>query len=96
MPEPRSMPDDRLLARVRGEYLEMPGLRLTVDQARRLWGLDSHACRDVLTALTDAGFLARGTDGRYARRTDEVRSAPPLRMARAGRTTPRVYRRAGS
>lgn len=26
--------------RVRGEFLEMPGLRLTMPQARRLWGLE--------------------------------------------------------
>jgi hypothetical protein len=28
------------LRRVKGEYLEMPGLRLTPAQAQRLWGLD--------------------------------------------------------
>ena len=29
-----------LVHRVRGEFLEMPGLRLTRAQAQRLWGLD--------------------------------------------------------
>ncbi len=83
MPDSRPLPDDRLLARVRGEYLEMPGLRLTLEQARRLWGLDPQACRHVLSTLIEAGFLACGNDGRYARRTDETRSTPSLRMARA-------------
>ena len=84
MPESTYMPDDRLIARVRGEYLEMPGLRLTSDQAGRLWGLEPQACRHVLSTLIEAGFLARGPDGRrYARRSDEVRTVPSLRMAAA-------------
>jgi hypothetical protein len=30
-----------LLVRIRAEYLEMPGLRLTAPQAQRLFGLDT-------------------------------------------------------
>ena len=33
-----------LLRRVRGEFFEMPGLGLTVDQAQRLWGLERNTC----------------------------------------------------
>ena len=33
-----------LLMRIRAEYLEMPGLRLTTVQARRLWGRDDVTC----------------------------------------------------
>ncbi|MGE0703171.1 MAG: hypothetical protein AB7P22_04455 [Vicinamibacterales bacterium] len=77
------MPDDRLIARVRGEYLEMPGLRLTLDQASRLWGLEPQACRHVLGALIELGFLSCGADGRYARSSSERRTAPALRMAKA-------------
>lgn len=29
-----------LIVRISAEYLEMPGLRLTLRQALRLWGLD--------------------------------------------------------
>ena len=79
----RPTPDERLVARVRGEYLEMPGLRLTLDQAGRLWGLDPQACRHVLGALIEIGFLSCGSDGRYARGSSEKRTAPALRMARA-------------
>jgi hypothetical protein len=32
--------DGALLARVRAEFCEMPGLCLTARQARRLWALD--------------------------------------------------------
>ena len=35
---------DSLVARVRGEYCEMPGLRLTVSQACRLWHADVSTC----------------------------------------------------
>jgi hypothetical protein len=56
-----------LVRRVRGEFLEMPGLRLTMQQARRLWRLDEAACNDVLAALVDAHFLARTQDGAFVR-----------------------------
>jgi hypothetical protein len=45
----------------------MPGLRLTRQQARRLWRLDETACDAVLGALVDARFLARTRDGAFVR-----------------------------
>ena len=57
----------RSLERVRGEYLEMPGLCLTAHQAHRLWGLDLHVCRALLDALLGVGFLRRTHDGVYMR-----------------------------
>jgi len=63
----RTMADDALLRRVRGEYREMPGMRLTVDQAMRLWMLDRHNCVKVLDSLVAAHFLERDGNGRYAR-----------------------------
>jgi hypothetical protein len=56
-----------VLSRVRGEYLEMPGLRLTPQQARRLWRLDETACDEVLGALVEDRFLARTPDGAFVR-----------------------------
>jgi hypothetical protein len=61
---------DPMLQRVRGEYLEMPGLRLTCRQAQRLWGFDEHTCRGILTSLVEAGFLHRTQDGMYTRATE--------------------------
>lgn len=55
------------LARIRGEYLEMPGLSLTAVQAQRLWGLDGDACGLLLEALLQSGFLRRTTQGEYVR-----------------------------
>lgn len=56
-----------LLARVRCEFLEMPGLRLTPVQAARLWDVDVETARALLAALTDTRFLAQCRDGSYAR-----------------------------
>jgi DNA-binding IclR family transcriptional regulator len=58
----------RLVERVRAEYREMPGLSLTLAQARRLFGLPQDACARILDALTREGLLRQETDGRFARR----------------------------
>jgi hypothetical protein len=60
-------PLEDVLRRVQGEYLEMPGLRLTAAQAQRLWGLDRAACDAVLDALVHAKFLVRRSDGAFLR-----------------------------
>jgi hypothetical protein len=44
---------------IRAEYLEMPGLCLTADQAARLWNVSREACLETLDALTRDGFLYR-------------------------------------
>ena len=56
-----------VVRRIRGEFLEMPGLRLTPQQARRLWRLDEKACAKVLAALVDSRFLAKTPDGAFVR-----------------------------
>src|SRR5262245_3143643 len=56
-----------LLCRVRSEYREMPGLRLTAAQAERLWQLDHRDCEVVLGELVDSGFLARTPTGMFVR-----------------------------
>ena len=58
---------DLLVERIRAEYIEQPGLRLTEAQASRLWRLDEQQCRHALSELTGADFLKRSEDGRYAR-----------------------------
>jgi hypothetical protein len=52
-----------LLQRVRSEFLEMPGLRLTPAQAGRLLGLEPQACQRVITALVNTAFLRWTPDG---------------------------------
>ncbi|HKB11581.1 MAG TPA: hypothetical protein VKD69_13050 [Vicinamibacterales bacterium] len=69
--------NDEVLRRVQGEFLEMPGLRLTVPQARRLWGLDAASCDALLGALVEAKFLFQTRDGAFMR----VEQAAPLKAA---------------
>ncbi|MEQ1868808.1 MAG: hypothetical protein ABL961_02175 [Vicinamibacterales bacterium] len=45
--------------RVRAEFDEMPGMRLTVPQASRLFGLDEALCRTVVEELISAEYLRR-------------------------------------
>jgi hypothetical protein len=48
-----------LIGRARGEFTEMPGMRLTSRQAARLWGLDAGTSERLLGALVRAGFLMK-------------------------------------
>jgi len=52
---------------VKGEYCEMPGLRLSKLQARRLWGLDSATCDAVLDHLELSKFLKRTAQDTYVK-----------------------------
>ena len=55
------------VARVKAEFLEMPGLTLTVAQASRLWAFDAGFCVSVLSALEEAHFLVRTRHSAFAR-----------------------------
>jgi hypothetical protein len=66
---------DRLKARVKGEYVEMPGLRLSIDEASRLWNLEMGVSDTILRELADRGFLTLGADARYRRPTDSPSGA---------------------
>jgi hypothetical protein len=57
-----------LVLRVRSEFVEMPGLRLTAGQAARLWGLERTLSERVLISLEASGFLVRTRDGAFVRR----------------------------
>jgi len=54
-----------LAHRVRAEYLEMPGLCLTLEQAQRLWSVDRRTCEALLRLLADARFLRRTERGLF-------------------------------
>jgi hypothetical protein len=62
-----------LIGRLRAEYLEMPGLRLTALQARRLCGGEDAFCQAALDQLVDERFLDRRSDGSYSRVSDGPR-----------------------
>jgi hypothetical protein len=67
---------EALVQRVRGEFREMPGLRLTFAQACRLWQMDTATCRMVLEHLTRDGVLLQTRQGHYI-------AAPPPRPLNA-------------
>jgi hypothetical protein len=69
-------PDDALLSRIRGEFLEMPGLCLTRDQAQRLCGVERTLCQHVLDTLVAMRFLYLKANGMYARLSDGDISRP--------------------
>jgi hypothetical protein len=52
-----------LAHQIRGEYEEMPCLRLTLPQASRFWNVDAETCRAVLEQLVADGFLVLGRFG---------------------------------
>jgi hypothetical protein len=56
-----------LLERVQAEFREMPGLRLTVGQTKRLCGITQPLCQVILDDLVKSGFLCANGDGTYAR-----------------------------
>lgn len=64
------MVDTALLARIRGEYLEMPGLSLTLEQAQRLFGVERMHCKAVLDELVETKFLCVKPTGAHARVVD--------------------------
>ena len=49
------------------EYLEMPGLSLSLAQSTRLLSADMPTCRRVLNSLIDAGCLTRTPAGTHTR-----------------------------
>jgi hypothetical protein len=55
----------KLVQRIREEFDEAPGLRLSLGEAAGFWGLDVATCARVLTELLVTGFLAQGADDRY-------------------------------
>jgi hypothetical protein len=55
----------RLVERIREEYTAMPGLKLTREQACRLWGVGHDTCTAALDALLSEGFLHQTGTGKF-------------------------------
>jgi DNA-binding IclR family transcriptional regulator len=60
--------DADLVARLRAEFADLSGLRLTVAQASRLVNAPKDRCARALEELAGEGVVWRRPDGRYARR----------------------------
>ena len=48
---------EQLAVRVSAEFQEMPGMRLTMPQAQRLWCLDGDTCAEVVALLVARSVL---------------------------------------
>jgi hypothetical protein len=56
---------DTLTDRIRAEFGDLPGLKVTFAQACRLWHADEAKCLAALEALVDEGFLRRSASGAF-------------------------------
>jgi hypothetical protein len=65
---PVHVPTIETLVRIQMDYLEMPGLKLTLRQAPRLWNLPLDLCESALSILVERGFLVQTEDGSFLRR----------------------------
>lgn len=63
---------EQLLCRVRAEFEELGGLKLTLPQAQRLFDLREDICRRVLDTLVEAGLLCTTADSLYVRRREQA------------------------
>jgi hypothetical protein len=67
-PPPDPARSGQLVQRMRAEYIEMPGLMLTLRQAARMWCETAERTEAALTELVERGFLVRDVHGAYRRR----------------------------
>ena len=58
---------EMVVRRVREEFREMPGLRLTPAQATRLWGLELETCHAVIESLVATAYLRWTATGTVTR-----------------------------
>ena len=71
-------PMQDVLTLIQMEYLEMPDLKLTLRQARRLFDLPLELCDNALRTLVSVGFLMQTRDGSFLRRDDGTATFEPL------------------
>jgi DNA-binding GntR family transcriptional regulator len=69
-----TLPYQEAFERIRAEFQEMPGMRLTAEQLERLSGVDRAVCQCVLDDLVRAKFLDRLPNGSYGRLSDTSKS----------------------
>jgi len=65
---PDALKSVALAQRARAEFIEMPGLTLTVPQAARLWSVNVFQSQSILSELVGTGFLVRDSRGAYRRK----------------------------
>ena len=71
-------PVDADLLRLRGEFLSMPGLCLTVPQVARMLSIRNERARTLLDALVDERMLIHTVGGMYRRVPPLAPFIPPV------------------
>ncbi len=56
---------DDSLQLIRGEFREVPDLRITLEQAEGRWNLEPRDLELILETFVDVGFLRHSPDGSY-------------------------------
>jgi hypothetical protein len=80
-------PMQDVLTLIQMEYLEMPDLKLTLRQAKRLFDVPFELCQNALETLVSIGFLMQTRDGSFLRRNETpVRLEPFSTVPRPART----------
>jgi hypothetical protein len=79
----RALSADEHLEMIAREFAALPGLRLTIPQACRLWSLERADCDLLFARLVDRRVLRRTADGCYMRA-----EAPVLNAGVAPRVAP--------
>ena len=77
------MASEDMLVRLRAEFLEMPGMRLTSEQVQRFCGIEPRLCQLLLDQLVKTQFLCLKSRGQYARLTDADQPVPAERRQTA-------------
>lgn len=66
---------ESLLALIRGEFHESPGLRLTPTEFQRMWNLASYQSESIIHRLIEGRFLRMTVDGTLVRDESSARRA---------------------
>ena len=73
MPAPACVPRSAGLdSIIRGEFNEMPGMRLTIPQVCRLWALSPAQAQAIVRSLVERGVLTFDYSGRVCRSDDLI------------------------
>jgi hypothetical protein len=67
---------EQAITRIAVEYIEMPDLKLTASQARRLWNIPADVCDRALASLVARGFLMQTRTGAFLRRSSGAARLP--------------------
>jgi hypothetical protein len=60
-------PQQQVLNRIRAEFVEMPDLKLTIEEIQRLCDVNRSLCEAAIESLVQAHFLYETSDRRYTR-----------------------------